>query len=80
MGPVDMAPIPFALQRNASIFATQGAVEDWTVDNPTGTTHHFHIHQVHFILLAINDVPVPSEQQQYYDTIMVVHGTTLHYA
>ena len=43
-----------------SIYATQGTVEDWIINNPTGTTHHFHIHQMHFLLLEINGETVPS--------------------
>ena len=75
--PRDQPTIPFYEQTYSNINATQGTVEDWIVNNPTGTTHHFHIHQMHYILLAINEVPVPLAQQQYYDSINVEHGTNI---
>jgi FtsP/CotA-like multicopper oxidase with cupredoxin domain len=54
-----------------AIVTTQGAVEDWTVQNRTAENHEFHIHQVHFLLEAINGVAVPKKQQQFYDTYQV---------
>jgi FtsP/CotA-like multicopper oxidase with cupredoxin domain len=54
-----------------AITTTQGAVEDWTVENRTAENHEFHIHQVHFLLEAINGVKVPKKQQQFYDTYQV---------
>ena len=75
--PRDQPHIPFAEQAYSNINATQGTVEDWIVNNPTGTTHHFHIHQMHYLLLARNEIPVPFAEQQYYDSIDVVHGTNV---
>jgi len=46
-------------------------VEAWTIQNRTGEHHEFHLHQVHFMLLAVNGVPVPPSQQQFYDTFQV---------
>ena len=46
-------------------------MEDWIIENRTGENHEFHIHQTHFLLLAINGVPVPWQQQQFYDTLQV---------
>lgn len=37
-----------------------GAVEDWTISNQTAEPHAFHIHQVHFLVLALDGVPVPN--------------------
>jgi len=54
-----------------AITTTQGAVEDWTIQNRAPEVHEFHIHQVHFLLLAVNGVPVPAEQRQLYDTFQV---------
>ena len=31
--------------------------------------HAFHLHNLHFLLLAIDGVPVPREQQQYMDVV-----------
>jgi hypothetical protein len=42
-------------------------VEDWTIQNPADENHEFHMHQIHFLLLAVNGVPVKPDQQQLYD-------------
>jgi hypothetical protein len=41
------------------ITTTIGAVEDWTIENHTTEIHAFHMHQIHYMLLAVNGVPVP---------------------
>jgi FtsP/CotA-like multicopper oxidase with cupredoxin domain len=46
-----------------------GAVEDWTIENHSGESHAFHIHQIHFLVMAINGVPVPNPDLQ--DTIIL---------
>ena len=43
-----------------AIVTNTGSVEDWTVENRAGEAHTFHIHQVHFLVMAINGVPVPN--------------------
>ncbi|MGD0567145.1 MAG: multicopper oxidase domain-containing protein [Candidatus Sulfotelmatobacter sp.] len=35
-----------------AIVTTQGAVEEWTIENRAEEVHAFHIHQVHFIVVA----------------------------
>jgi FtsP/CotA-like multicopper oxidase with cupredoxin domain len=35
-----------------AIVTTQGAVEEWTIENRAEEIHAFHIHQVHFIVVA----------------------------
>ena len=54
-----------------AITTTKGAVEDWIIQNHAPEVHEFHMHQIHFLLLAINGVPVPPEQRQFYDTFQV---------
>ncbi|MGH7814425.1 MAG: multicopper oxidase family protein [Candidatus Binataceae bacterium] len=54
-----------------AIVTTQGSVEDWTIASRSTEVHEFHIHQIHFLLLAVNGVPVPPAQQQFYDTYQV---------
>jgi FtsP/CotA-like multicopper oxidase with cupredoxin domain len=56
-----------------AIITQQGAVEDWTIANHTMETHMFHMHQIHFLVLAINGVAVPDGQ--YLDTIQVPYWT-----
>ena len=64
-------PVPYDPNNPPAIITTQGAVEDWTIENQAPEVHEFHIHQIHFLLLAVNGVPVPPEQRQFYDTYQV---------
>jgi FtsP/CotA-like multicopper oxidase with cupredoxin domain len=64
-------PTLFDPNNPPAITTTQGAVEDWTIQNRAMENHEFHLHQIHFLLLAVNGVPVPAAQQQFYDTIQV---------
>lgn len=42
-------------------------MKDWTIQNQAEENHEFHMHQIHFLLLAVNGVPVKPDQQQLYD-------------
>lgn len=53
------------------IITNKGAVEEWTIQNRTGEVHEFHMHQIHFLVEEINGVPIPKDQQQFYDTHQV---------
>jgi len=64
-------PTLFSPTNPPAIVTTQGAVEEWTIENRAQEVHEFHMHQVHFKLLAENGVPVPPDQQQFYDTFQV---------
>jgi FtsP/CotA-like multicopper oxidase with cupredoxin domain len=66
-------PTLFDAVNPPSIVTTQGSVEDWTIENRSGENHEFHIHQIHFMLLAVNGSPVGVDQQQMRDTIQVPH-------
>jgi len=61
----------FSPNNPPAITTKQGAVEDWTIENRTAEVHEFHIHQIHFLVLAVNGVPVPKSQQQFRDTYQV---------
>jgi len=54
-----------------AITTTQGAVEDWTIQNRSQENHEFHMHQIHFLLLERDGVPVPKDQQQFLDMVEV---------
>ena len=41
-----------------AIITQTGAVEDWTIENRSQENHAFHIHQLHFLVLEQNGVPV----------------------
>jgi FtsP/CotA-like multicopper oxidase with cupredoxin domain len=64
-------PTPFNAANPPAITTTQGSVEDWTIENHATEEHVFHIHQIHFLVLAVNGVPIPRNRQQFYDTYPV---------
>ncbi len=39
-----------------AIVTTQGSVENWTIQNQAQEIHAFHIHQLHFMVMAINGI------------------------
>ena len=63
-------PHVFHMDDPPAITTHVGAVEDWTIENRSGEAHAFHIHQIHFLVMAINGVPVPDPYLA--DTIPVV--------
>ena len=62
-------PAPFSPDNPPAIVTTQGVVEDWIIENRTKENHEFHIHQIHFLVLEQNGIPV--NNGQYLDTIQV---------
>lgn len=66
-------PTLFKPSKPPAITTTQGAVEEWTIENRARTVHEFHIHQIHFQLLARNGKAVPPAQRQFLDTVQVPH-------
>ncbi len=62
-------PRPYQMDDPPSIVTTQGVTEDWTIENRSEENHEFHIHQIHFLLLARNGVKVPAAHQQVIDTV-----------
>jgi len=57
-------PRVFHMDDPPAIVTNIGAVEDWTIENRAGEAHAFHIHQLHFLVMAINGVPVPNPELQ----------------
>ena len=53
------------------IVAHQGDVEDWIIENRTQELHAFHIHQLHFMLLDWNGIPL--NEPYLRDTINVAY-------
>jgi len=68
---VGQQPRQYYADEPPAITTTQGAVEDWTIENRSTEIHEFHMHQIHYRLLAINGVPIPRDQQQFYDTHVI---------
>ncbi len=62
-------PTLFTPQTPPAIVTTQGSVEDWTIENRATENHAFHIHNLHFLVVAMNGVPLPRDQQEYLDVI-----------
>ena len=52
-----------------TIRVNTGTVEDWIIQNRATETHTFHMHQVHFKLLATNGLVLPVQQQLVMDTV-----------
>jgi FtsP/CotA-like multicopper oxidase with cupredoxin domain len=62
-------PTLFDPNNPPAITTTQGSVEVWTIENRSMENHEFHIHQIHFLQMAQNGVPVSNGQ--FLDTIQV---------
>ncbi len=62
-------PHVFHMDDPPAIVTNTGAVEDWTIENRSGEAHDFHIHQLHFLLMAINGVPVADPE--LYDSFAI---------
>jgi FtsP/CotA-like multicopper oxidase with cupredoxin domain len=55
---VGQQPQAYQMGQPPNIVVHQGAVEDWTIENRAQEDHVFHIHQIHFRVLAIDGKPV----------------------
>ena len=62
-------PRLFNANNPPAIVTRVGAVEDWTISNQTGEPHAFHIHQLHFLVTAINGQMVANPN--LVDTVIV---------
>lgn len=63
-------PEPFDPRASVpDITVEQGTVEDWVIENRTQELHAFHIHQLHFLLLEWNGVPI--DEPYLRDTINI---------
>jgi len=67
--PQGATPTLFTIDNPPATVTRQGSVEDWTIQNQAMEDHAFHLHNLHFLLLAKNGVPVPRDQQQYRDVV-----------
>ena len=54
-----------------NLTARQGDVEDWIIENRSQELHAFHIHQIHFMLLDWNGVPL--DEPFLRDTVNVAY-------
>ncbi len=51
-------PAVFTMDQAPNIVVHAGTVEDWTIENRAQEDHIFHIHQLHFQVLAVDGVAV----------------------
>jgi FtsP/CotA-like multicopper oxidase with cupredoxin domain len=63
-------PKQFDPDEPPAIITQQGTTEDWTIENRSGEMHAFHMHQIHFLVMAVNGVPV--QDQNIQDTVKVL--------
>jgi FtsP/CotA-like multicopper oxidase with cupredoxin domain len=54
-------PVKFDPDAPPALTTTQGAIEDWIIENRSKENHEFHMHQLHFLLLERNGEPVHSQ-------------------
>ncbi len=66
-------PHLFHMDDPPAIVTQVGNVEDWTITNKSGEVHAFHIHQIHFLVEAIDGVPVTNPDMQ--DTVIIAPWT-----
>ena len=66
-------PHLFHMDDPPAIVTQVGNVEDWTITNRSGEVHAFHIHQIHFLVEAIDGVPVTNPDMQ--DTVIIAPWT-----
>jgi FtsP/CotA-like multicopper oxidase with cupredoxin domain len=64
-------PKAFTMGAPPDLVLHEGVVEEWTVENRSPEDHVFHIHQLHFQVLAVNGTPVSDPALR--DTINVPH-------
>src|SRR5208282_4006691 len=62
-------PKIFKANEPPAIVTHVGAVEDWTIENRTSEQHAFHMHQIHFLVVAVDGKPV--EDPRMRDTVNV---------
>ena len=67
--------VPYAADNPPEVTTTRGSVEDWVIENHTQEVHEFHIHQIHFQVLAVAGKVIPPSQRQWYDTFQVPYAT-----
>jgi FtsP/CotA-like multicopper oxidase with cupredoxin domain len=52
-----------------------GSLQHWRVTNSTKEVHPFHIHQVHFLVYAVDGKPV--KDPVWLDTVNVAYGSSV---
>jgi FtsP/CotA-like multicopper oxidase with cupredoxin domain len=62
----------FEMNAGPMLTVDVGSLQHWRVMNPTREVHPFHIHQVHFLVYAVDNKPV--KNPVWVDTVNVTYG------
>src|SRR3984893_12180451 len=65
----------FEMNSGPMLTVDVGSLQHWRVVNPTREVHPFHIHQVHFLLYAVDEKPV--KDPAWLDTVNVSYGSSV---
>lgn len=64
-------PVIYSQSVGPVVVTKKGSIEDWIIENHSGEIHAFHIHQMHFLLLEMNEQKLSMDQSQFLDTVNV---------
>jgi len=65
----------FEMNSGPMLTVDVGSLQHWRVMNPTKEVHPFHIHQVHFLVYAVDNKPV--KDPVWLDTVNVSYGSSV---
>jgi len=65
----------FEMNSGPMLTVNIGSLNHWRVTNPTREVHPFHIHQVHFLVYAVDNKPV--KDPVWLDTVNVSYGSSV---
>ena len=65
----------FEMNSGPMLTVDVGSLQHWRVLNPTKEVHPFHIHQVHFLVYAVDKIPV--KNPVWLDTVNVSYGSSV---
>jgi FtsP/CotA-like multicopper oxidase with cupredoxin domain len=65
----------FEMNAGPMLTVDVGSLQHWRVLNPTKEVHPFHIHQVHFLVYAVDNKPV--KDPVWLDTVNVSYGSSV---
>jgi FtsP/CotA-like multicopper oxidase with cupredoxin domain len=65
----------FEMNSGPMLTVNIGSLNHWRVMNPTREVHPFHIHQVHFLVYAVDNKPV--KDPVWLDTVNVSYGSSV---
>jgi len=64
-------PTLFRPNNPPALVPPQGSVEERTIQNTALEDHAFHIHNLHFLVVAVDGESFPEDQQRYQDVVIL---------